>query len=60
MDAKDNSRHLNGAEIANLTSAWVRYEFQMTVTEAMLATNTVGTNTRFECNTSCTSGKYVY
>lgn len=60
MDAKDNSRHLNGAEIANLTSAWVRYEFQMAVTEAMLATNTVGTNTRFECNTSCTSGKYVY
>ena len=57
---KAGGTHMNGAKIATLTSKWTRYEKQITVTQAMLDAATVGTNTRFECNTACTDGKYIY
>ena len=60
MSAKSGRSHMTGAKIATLTSEWTRYEKQITVTQAMLDSATVGLATRFECNTNCTSGKYIY
>lgn len=60
INNKAGGNHMQGAKIATLTSEWTRYEKQITVTQAMLNAATVGMATRFECNTNCTSGKYIY
>lgn len=56
----NSSGHFSGTKIATLTNTWTQYSKQITVTQDMLNSATLGTDTRFECNTACTSGKYIY
>ena len=49
------------AKVGDLTNKWTQYSYTFTVTEAMLNTSASPlTQVRFECDTTCTSGKYVY
>lgn len=51
--------YISGAKITDLTSEWTQYYKTFTITQAMIdGTDTVPT--RFECNTDCTEGKFVY
>ena len=51
--------YYGGTTIAVLSSEWTQYSKTFVVTEEMLeATSAV--MTRFECNTNCTEGKYIY
>lgn len=50
--------YIGGTAQATLTSGWKQYSYTFTVTADMLTD--YATQTRWECNTTCTSGKYIY
>lgn len=54
-----NKNYLSVAKIATLTTNWVQYSYTFTVTADMMSM-TAGGSTRFECNTTCTDGKFIY
>ena len=59
--ANGGGDYVSGTKIATLTNTWTQYSKTFEVTAAMIdGSSTRAWATRFECNTSCTSGKYIY